>query len=252
MQIAAVLLAALFLPLFPLGMVFNAVFLRARHVWLRSLLLIAWPLAGLAILQSTDTAIPEWFAAWGLFSAALYGFRAVVIREVGLWTGFFATSAWPLVWVALVVGIEVDALVIQVLAFSLPLVLLVFLTAEIERRYESAYAGIVRGIAQAQPRLAGVIVLTLLAVIGTPLFPAFFALLNNITHVAAVMPAAASGIAVVWWLWSWSGMRLLQQLLVGPGAATRHEDILPGMTLAYTISLLMLLFVGIYVSETML
>lgn len=252
MQNATVLLAALFLPLFPLSMVFNAVFQRARHLWLRSLLLTAWPLAGLAILHSIETAVPEWFAWWALLSALLYSLRAVVIREVGVWTGFLATSAWALAWVALVVGIEVDALMINVLAFSLPLVLLAFVTTEIERRYESAYAGIVRGIAQAQPRLAGIMVVTLLAIIGTPLFPAFFVLLNNITHAAAVMPAAACGIAAVWFLWSWSGIRLLQQLLVGPAATSPHEDIVQGMAAAYSLSLLALLVGGIYVSGMML
>ena len=45
------IVAGLFLPLFPLGMVFNVLFQRIRNAWLRALLLLAWPLAGLGLLQ---------------------------------------------------------------------------------------------------------------------------------------------------------------------------------------------------------
>ena len=41
------LLAGLFLPLFPLSMVFNALFNRLQHVALRGILLIGWPHIGL-------------------------------------------------------------------------------------------------------------------------------------------------------------------------------------------------------------
>jgi NADH:ubiquinone oxidoreductase subunit 4 (subunit M) len=252
MQELSLFAAAFFLPLFPLGMVFNAIFQHSCNAWLRSALLIAWPLAGLGLLQLSQASVPEWFVLWALLSAILYGFRAVVVRELGVWSGFFATSAWALIWVALVAGPEPGSLVIHALAFSLPLVLLVFLSAELERRYETAYAGIVSGIAQAQPRLAGAITITLLAVIGSPLFPAFFALLNSITQVLAVSTAAAFGVAAVWLLWSWSGMQLLQQLLVGPASAPQREDIARGTTAAYSMSLLILLISGAWLSGTML
>jgi NADH:ubiquinone oxidoreductase subunit 4 (subunit M) len=252
MQALTLYAAAIFLPLFPLGMMFNAIFQRTRNAWLRSILLVAWPLAGLGLLQQSAVSVPAWFALWALLSAALYGFRAVVIRDVGIWTGFIATSAWGLIWVTLAFRGEPGAPVVHALAFSLPLALLVFMAAELERRYESAYAGIVCGIAQSQPRLAGMIVFTILAVIGSPLFPAFFALINSSMHAAPVAPATAAGIAAVWLLWSWSGMRLLQQLLVGPAAESRSEDIPHGMTAVYGLSLLVLLVVGVYVSGMML
>lgn len=244
--------AALFLPLFPLGMVFNAIFQRAPDAWLRSLLLIAWPLAGLGILHLVSVTVPPWITLWALPSAVLYGFRAVVVREIGIWTGFLATSAWALIWVALAAGVAPGSLLLHVLAFSLPLVLLAFVTAEIERRYESAYAGIVSGIAQAQPRLAGISVVTLLAAIGSPLFPAFFALLDTIMQAAAVSPLAAFMVAVVWLLWSWSGIRLLQHLLVGPAAATRRDDIPRGLSATYSAFLVVLLLGGIYISGVLL
>jgi hypothetical protein len=252
MEIPGLLLAAIFLPLFPLGMVFNLIFQRTRNAWTRSLLLLIWPFAGLYLLTATALQVPVEFAFWALTSAALYGFRALVIREVTVWTGFLATSAWALIWVSLAVGLDPGELVFHVLAFSLPLVLLVLMTAEVESRYESAYAGIVSGIAEAQPRLAGVLVIIMLAVIGSPLFPAFFTLLDSLKHAVQVLPVAALGVVVVWLLWSWSGIQLLQRLLVGPAMAVRGSDMSRITTVGYGLSLSALLLAGIYLSGRLL
>jgi hypothetical protein len=252
MEMLGLLLAAIFLPLFPLGMVFNLVFQRTRNAWLRSVLLVTWPFAGLYLLKATAVQVPVEFAFWAFISAALYGFRALVIREVSVWTGFLATSAWALMWVSLAAGLDPGKLVFHVSGFSLPLVLLVLMTAEVESRYQSAYAGIVRGIAEAQPRLAGVLVIIMLAVIGSPLFPAFFALLDSLMHAVQVLPVAALGVVVVWMLWSWSAMRLLQQLLVGPAMVVCGSDISRNMTVGYGMSLSALLVAGIYLSGMMI
>jgi NADH:ubiquinone oxidoreductase subunit 4 (subunit M) len=238
--------AAFFLPLFPLGMIFNALFQRIPTAWGRSALILVWPLPGVWFIHDLTTDIPAWVLIWALSSSLLYGFRAGVVRELGVWTGFLATSAWVLCWIGVAAGLTTRELIQHVLAFSLPLVLLCFLANEIVRRYQSAYAGIVSGLAQAQPRLSGILVLVMLAVIGSPLFPAFFALLNSIAHVIEIMPMTAVGIAGVWLLWSWSGMRLLQELLVGPSLQGRQEDIGQLVTAAYGMSLVVLVIVGLY------
>lgn len=245
MKYFGLLIATLFLPLFPLGMIFNLLFQRARSSWLRVVLLLVWPLPGIWILQQSELEVPDWLVLWALCSALLYGFRVLVVREVGIWTGFFASSCWALTWVALAVGIRVDELLLHVLAFSLPLALLTCLAAELERRYESAYAGVVSGLALSQPRLAGIIVMTLLAVIGSPLFPSFFAMLRSIAHAATVSPLAAFGFAAVWLLWSWSGMRLLQELLVGYSPVKLHADIAPMVTAVYGLCLMTLVIAGL-------
>lgn len=246
------LIAALFLPLFPLGMVFNALFQRAGMAWLRVILLLAWPLPGVWILQSAAINIPDWVVYWALFSAVLYGFRAVVVKEFGVWIGFLATSTWALIWIALEFGVTAEELILHALAFSLPLSLLAILVAEVERRYESAYAGIVNGLAQAQPRLSGMFVIAMLAVIGSPLFPAFFSMLDTVTHTFIALPTIAVGVVLVWLLWSWSGIRLLQDLLVGSGAQVQHEDISHGVTLIYGSSLVVLVIGGLYLSGVLL
>lgn len=252
MQALSLILAGIFLPLFPLGMIFNALFQRVRNAWLRAALLLVWPLPGVWILHTMPSGISNGMLIWALFSALLYGFRAVVVREFGVWTGFLATSSWSLGWVAMAVAGKPDNVLLQMLAFSLPLALLAMLVAELERRYESAYAGVVSGVAQAQPRLAAVLVLAVLAAIGSPLFPAFFSMLSNVTHAVSPLPAAAAGLTAVWLLWSWSGARLLQEMLVGPAAVIRHKDISRRMTGVYVLSFILLVIAGLYTAEVML
>jgi len=272
--------AGLFLPLFPMSMVFNAVFQRLHNSWVRALLLLAWPLPGIWLLtnHSADlsaTAVPEWVMAWALITAALYAFRGIVVREAGIWSGYVATSAWSLVWIAhgIAVTYEIEStavlaqtMLLQAMTFSLPLVLMVMLVSELEKRYESAYAGIVSGIAQAQPRLSGMLVMVTLAVIGSPVFPSFFSMLHNITGAIAAQPMLAAGTAVVWLMWSWSAIRLLQELLVGPALVLRHEsigwqdmglkdmgqnDMSKGEVFIYGALLVMLVVAGISITEVL-
>ena len=245
------IVAAVFLPLFPLGMVFNVVFQRLRFAWQRALLLLLWPLPGVWILHAAPADVSNGILLWALFSALLYGFRAVVVRELGVWIGFLATSAWSLSWITLAVGVKPNLLILYVLAFGLPLALLTCLVAELEQRYESAFAGIVSGVAQAQPRLAGVLALTMLAVIGSPLFPAFFSMLSNVTRAVEIVPVAAIGVTGVWLLWSWSGVSLLQNMLVGP-AQRSGDDLGRGITITYAAALLILIAGGLYLSGVLL
>lgn len=252
MQDLSWIFVAFFLPLFPLSMVFNALFQRVKKGLLRVPILLAWPLPGVWMLQNTTSPIPDWVVYWALFTALLYSFRAVVIKEFGVWTGFLATSTWALIWVALKFGVEPGQLVLHALAFSLPLALLSILVVQLERRYESAYTGVISGLAHAQPRLAGLFVVVMLAVIGSPLFPAFFSMLDTIIHSMIALPLIAVGVVTVWLLWSWSGIRLLQELLVGPATPVSHQDISYGVAMIYGSSLAVLIIGGFYISGVLL
>lgn len=252
MQTLTLIIAGVFLPLFPLSMIFNSLFQHVRNAWLRAALLLTWPLPGVWILHTMPSSISKGILVWALFSALLYGFRAVVVREFGVWVGFLATSSWSLGWVAMGATVKPDDVLLQVLASSLPLALLAMLIAELERRYESAYVGVVSGVAQAQPRLATALVLAVLATIGSPLFPAFFSMVSNVARAVSLLPAAAVGLVAVWLLWSWSGARLLQEMLVGPVAVIRQKDISQGTTGIYVLSFILLVIAGLYTAEVML
>jgi len=238
----SLLVVGLFLPLFPLSMVFNRVFSRVRQPLLRGGLLLAWPHLGLLLLSVLGTEVPAWLVVWALATAAFYALRALAVREAGIWIGFMATSAWALLWVPLLAGADDFTLRYDALGFSVPLLLLGLLMAELERRFGAAYTGLYGGLGRMMPRFAGVLVTVVLAVMATPLFPGFFTLL---TMIVTASPGAAVALAGVWLLWSWAGARLLQGLIVGPAGAETVPDIGLAATWGYAAALAGLVICGV-------
>lgn len=222
------IVAAVCLPLFPASMVFNRVFARCGSLGLRMIILVAWPVAGLAAVHMLGAPVPDWALAWAALTALLYAFRTLTVRDLRLWTAHMATSTWALLWL---VGTYVEdpaTLVLLALALSAPYVLLAWIAGRIEAAHGAAYAGPVSGLAQTQPRLAALLVLTLLAVVGTPLFPAFFALLATVTHVMKEQPLASLFTLIAWLLWAWSGARLTRAMVVGSGHPDPKPDLRSG------------------------
>jgi len=214
--------AAIFLPLFPFSLLFNQVMSRIPHAGLRTLLLLVWPQIGVALLTASEAATPAWVMTWALATAALYGFRTIVVRDLGLWIRFMATSLWVLLWVPGVLSPGSESLSLHALGTSLPLVILVLVGVGLERRFGAAFAGVSRGLAQTYPRLAIVLVVGVLAAVATPPAPAFFTALAGISLSASTAPGVALAITITWLFWAWSAARLIQGFIVGP-AETRHQ-----------------------------
>jgi hypothetical protein len=216
MMSGKLILIGVFLPLFPLSMVFNVLFRRIRLAPLRIAVLITWPLVGLWLIDSLqpalDTGVVDWLLPWAILTSVLYALRLLVLRELNHWTAFLATSLWALLWVPVSQGVSFNQLLLDALGFSLPLVLLVFLALQFTLRYGAAYSELYNGIAENLPRLSTILVLSVLAAIGTPLFPSFFSMLS---FLLLASPLTASGLLLIWLLWSWSGVRILQGFIVG-------------------------------------
>jgi len=248
------LLAGLFLPLFPLSMVFNALFNRLEHVLFRCALLIVWPHIGLAIIRSTETSLPTWLIAWALATSLLYALRMLALRGVGQWNSFLATSMWAMLWLTTT---EINQSMHHVYAFGVtaPLVLLALLSAGLEKRFGAAYTDLYGGLAQSIPRFAGVLVVVILATIATPLFPGFFIMLKVILETSIAMPAATFALLAVWLLWSWAGVRLLQGLIVGPASPAKDgaaADLNLISSWSYVIVLIALMLSGVYLAGAFL
>lgn len=225
MTILILIIAGMFLPLFPLSMVFNSIFARVNNPFLRNVLLILWPQFGISILWFFEAEIPDWIVSWGLLTALLYALRLLAIREIGLWTSFFATSAWALLWITLQSGDANSLVYLYALGFSLPLILLILLSEELRRRFGAAYIGLYGGLAITQPRFSGVLVMVVLGVIATPVFPSFFTMLQTIITAAPVSLSVAISAGIVWLLWSWAGARMLHGLIVGPATQVEIPDL---------------------------
>lgn len=239
------LVVALFLPLFPLSMLFNRLYARVGNPWLRMSLLLVWPQAGLLVLAALPKQPPVWMVYWAVLTACLYAFRAVALRDLNLWIAHMATSTWALLWAVVLFAPDDSLLVLQAGLFSAPFILLAWLASRMEALCGAAYAGACGGLAQTAPRLALLLVFSILAAVGTPLFPAFFSLLAAIVHALPVLPGAALIMLIVWLLWAWSGAQITRGLVVGPAAAEPVPDLGLATTVPAGILLAVLAIAGV-------
>jgi NADH:ubiquinone oxidoreductase subunit 4 (subunit M) len=240
MSLVSVILAGLFLPLFPLSAAFTAVHERVGHRAGRVILLLAWPQAGLVLVQAAGPP-PDWVAPLALATAALYAFRAIALRELGQWTAYLATSLWALLWLAGPEGAFAGSAHLHALGMSAPLALLALLTGWLEARFGAAYTGLYAGLAQTLPRFAGVLVVAVLASVALPLFPPFFTMLALLLTSVPGAPAMSLVLLVTWLLWTWAGARMIQGLVVGPAdpdtVEFRVADLGQGAAWAYAAAL---------------
>jgi len=225
MTLLGYLVVTLFLPLFPVSMLFNRLYARAGNPWLRMFLLLVWPQAGLLVLAALPGETPVWVIYWAVLTACLYAFRAVALRDLNLWIAHMATSAWALLWAVMLFAPSDRLLVLQAGYLSAPFILLAWLAYRIEALCGAAYAGTCGGLAQTVPRLSVLLLFSILAAVGTPLFPAFFALLATIVHALPVLPGAALLMSIVWLLWAWSGAQMTRGLVIGVGADEPKPDL---------------------------
>lgn len=251
-DLVSILVAGLFLPLFPMSMVFNAILANVQHHWLRVLLLLAWPLPGLLIVHYGNPVIPDWVLVLALFTSFLYALRLLTLRDVIQWTGFLATSLWSLLWVCLIQGVSSELMYWFAVSISVPMALLVLLCAGLERRFGAAYTDLYGGLARTIPRYAGVLVTVIVAAIATPLFPTFFIMLDLIVETVSSEPLVAVIILLIWLLWSWAGARVIQGLIVGRASKIAIRDMNTNTVVLYSIMLLVLIIDGVYLGGMIL
>jgi hypothetical protein len=210
----ALLIALILLPLFPLSLLFNAG-LQALPIWMRIPALLVLPAAGALLLDQAAAPPPPLSTALQIlaaFTALLYAWRLLAVREVFIWAQLQATSAWPLVWLAWLHGLEGITLVLVALAVTTPAAVLMVLGDSLSRRLGGAYIGLRGRIGPAFPYLAGIWVVALLAAFAAPPFPGFFAVLAVLQKVPAGLAAV---VLAVWLLWSWAAAVLWQHGLFG-------------------------------------
>lgn len=239
------LIASLFLPLFPLSIVLNGALTKLRHPAARGALLLLWPQVGIGLLQIVPFAIPSYFVPWALLTSGLYALRLLTVRDMGHWAGFLATSGLALTWALAAAGADITDLHLFAFWFSLPPALITLLAYPLTRRFGAAYAGLQGGLIGSLPRLSGVLAVTVLAAVATPPFPGFFALLR-VLH-ALDWTGAVAGLAI-WLIWGWAATKLLQGFIFGADRTTPGNDIGPTSTLAFTGVLGIFVAAGLYLT----
>lgn len=240
-----VLVAALFLPLFPFSMLLNFILLRMPSPIARFVLLLAWPQMGVAVLRLTNSEIPSFVVPWAVASSGLYALRLLTIRDLSLWAGFLTTSALPLTWALAHSGAQTGSLHLFAFWFGLPAALLALLTKPLITRFGAAYAGLPGGLSAMLPRLSAVLVATLLAAVATPPFPGFFAMLDLLKRMNLLVGLA---IGIIWVIWGWAATRLLQGFVVGAAEPASNHDLGRRSTWIYTSALCALVIAGLYLT----
>ncbi|WP_312262681.1 hypothetical protein [Candidatus Igneacidithiobacillus taiwanensis] len=211
-------LAAVLLPVFPFSWIFNRLVESAPGPWARALAILVLPQLGVLLLYKTgphaSLPAPFW-RVWlmlVLFTAIFYAFRAVSARELRIWARLTASSGLTLAWLLMASHAEMVAVQLFALAWSLPAALLMIWAGMLSQRMGGAYLGLRGGLATELPRLSGLITLSALALVATPVFPSFFALLQ----VFAVLSLAwLWPLLLLLLIWGWSIGKFLQDLLFG-------------------------------------
>ncbi|WP_083699817.1 hypothetical protein [Acidihalobacter ferrooxydans] len=213
-----------FLPLFPFSGVF--VYLagrKLRSAAARGAVFIVWPLLGVSLVGAY---VPPWLHAWALFSALLYAVRLLAMRDLRLWSAYLGASAFALLWLPLP---EHAPGWLAALGLGIPLALLAQLAAVLEERFGAAYCGLYGGLYLKQPRLAGALTLLTLSAVASPIFPGFFVLTGVALHAGF---AYAIGALIVWLLWTWAAVLLLQGFMLGKPQTAPVPSDLSGAELA--------------------
>ncbi len=245
------LLAVLFLPLFPFSILFTWLYSRSPNLPLRLLLMFAWPLIGWLFLQQAPDNLPPWLYYWAILTALLYAFRSLVLRDLAQWLAFMAVSLLSISWLIFLFSTPL-ATGLSVILLLLPLVFLIVLHQFISESYGGAYAGKVDGLIINTPRLAGLMVFVILALMAMPVSPGFFVLLELLTLSILPYPVIALGLLLLWMLWSWSGMRLLQGFLTGVERERPPPDLQTKIFWPIVLFLLIYLSAGLIVAGVFL
>ena len=238
------LIVAFFFPLFPFSMVFMRLYQKLNNPWLKIIIVVFWPMTGLFLITTLQPGVPEWLLYWAVFTSFFYALRSLVIKDFGIWTGFIAVSLWSVLWT--LTSKDVDTLFYYILGFSLPLAMLIILSHELQKRFDTMYAGLIGGIADSVPRLSRMLVIAILAVISTPFFPGFFVMFASIKEQIIEIPVLAAALAVCWFFWTWSGMRLLQGLITGPSSDDSVDDLGMSSTMVYAVILIAVVLLGLF------
>lgn len=207
---------AIFLPLFPLSMVYTLLMKTLPLGW-RVVLTLGWPQVGLAaaaIALPTPTPLSQGLLGWALATALIYAWRLLATRELAYWSAFYAVSAWALAWVGLGAGADLADMQIALACFSCVTALLMLASDALARRRGDAYLGLRGGLARHLPRMGGLMLIALLGVVAVPGFPTFFALLYWLA-LPGVTWAGIVGVLAVWLVWSWAAVEAWRVLAYG-------------------------------------
>jgi NADH:ubiquinone oxidoreductase subunit 4 (subunit M) len=240
-------LAAVVSALFPFSIGAVALFDRIADGRIRTLVLFVWLLLGAAVLDLADAPPPAWMLAWAMLTALFYAWRALAVRDAGLWVVFLVISSAALLWA----GAGREGLLLKAVALGLPLAMMGAVVTLVERHFGAAHVALDLRLASHAPKLSGLFAIGLFAVIAMPVSPSFFAMIALVVDQAQGSAPTVLAVLACWLLWSWSAARLFAGLVVGP-PRKKPDDISDPLALTFGAVVVVLGMMGIFFGGVLL
>jgi hypothetical protein len=267
LAVLVLLLAGVFLPLYPLSIAANLLLkrqepLEGKDPWARPAVkaaaIVLMPLAGvllvglgLGLAGDAAPALARVFAVWGGLTSMLYAFRLLSARDGKIWISQLYSSALALVWLA--VANEVPPL-LPALGLALSLLPLMFLLASLTRRFGIARVGLYPGLGVRMPTFSSLFVAAVLMAVAVPFSPAFFSIADiAFGGVGANELITLGPVSLSWLLWTWAGVNLLAGIVFGrPREDLAYTDLGRRSALLHGAGMLALSVFGILLVEGVL
>lgn len=244
MALTLLLLAGLFLPLYPLSALPNALLQgqlnadvgkgsdRRPSTGFKIPLLLIFPVIGVGLatlatrIADPDPALLALFGVWGGITSVLYAFRLLSAKDGEIWISHLFSSALALIWIGIAYGVDP---LLPAIALSVSLLPLVFMLDQLTRRFGIARSGLYPGLCCRMPWFSHLFVLAVLTAIAVPFSPSFFAIAAlAFGGVAADEVVVLVPICLSWLLWSWAGVNLLTGVVWGiPRDDLAYRDLDP-------------------------
>ncbi|HIQ30729.1 MAG TPA: hypothetical protein EYH49_01005 [Aquifex aeolicus] len=197
------LILFLVFPLLPITSLYT--YLMREYAGLRIYAMVIPPLIGFILLAGYGNFSPPAFIThWGALTSLLYAFRSISVRDLRLWLGYNYVSFLSLQWILIHQGSFSGTLLFLSVA---PMLSLALVIRFLEKSVGGAHLSSIYGLGSSSPRLALVMVLSILACAVVPPGAPFVAYLSG----SFLTPLPFLG----WFLWGWSAVNVISGFLFG-------------------------------------
>ncbi len=219
MEIISLIILAVSFPLFPVSMIVS--FFLVRKKLLRPLLLVGLPsLSMLTFSEEVSLIDRDLFIYLALFTSLLYSLRSVSVWSLNTWAGYHFIAVFSTFW-TMVGSSGINPIIL--VATSSAFLSLYLMVRFLEVRFGTSHFRGLGGLALNSPYLSFLLVINVLILIAVPPGVVF---LNGLVSALVLDYVVYPILFLIWFLWSWSGIRVIASVVLGKGREDiQYEDI---------------------------
>ncbi len=240
-----IMASALFLPLFPLHLLYITALTRTPRT-LTIALAILLPVAGLFMVPEIPLALRPAVGTLAAIGALWGAVKALAQIDVARLLAFGGFSLYSVLWWHLSQVGKVDSLALSYAAgVTLAIGGLTLAWSMIRARFGDLDLHHIGGLFSPMPRFALCTALLVMAAAGLPPFGLFFSYLKILLNPSTTMSLGLVAIIATWFAASWYLFKLMQRLLFGPHRPDlRYEDLRPAEVTSFVVVLALLVVLG--------